>query len=112
MAKTKQQGPQLATLSDTELQQLRSMIFPKGMFVNSKPIEPSRPDLARLVLQYDRHHTRIATLRRVLDPDDKEAGFNRNHGTEDTINAELLRRIGELDGVVKQLRNALLEQRA
>lgn len=64
---------------------------------------PKNPRLVKNLLLYDRHVFRIASLLRVLDPDDEGAVFNPHTATEQTIKDELRRRQSELKSVEQYL---------
>lgn len=66
-----------------------------------------RPRLRVKLTKYARHVARIHTINRVLDPADKDALFNPNHGSEETLKAEAARRQAELPQLVAALSAAL-----
>lgn len=67
----------------------------------------TRPRLLNRLGIYLRHIQRINTLRRVMDPDDAAAVGNESTGTQETYQAEIDRRTGELASITPELRRSL-----
>lgn len=83
-------------LADAELEHLRALTA-----------DGQRPRLVTRLQAYDRHVSRIRSLKRVLDPNDTDAIGNSTSGNEESYRAEIARRSAELARMVPQMRQTL-----